>query len=154
MFIDYCLATDLGTVIQLLGADAPPYDVLANKWNNDPESIIIAIDNDEIIGTITLIHDPLYSFIYNLIVREDKRRQGVGTALVQEALYVLQQQGTYEVGAYIVHDNEPSKSLCRKLGWHEYGNSLVAMGYKLGKEGDGFYPEKIDKETLDMIKKF
>lgn len=125
-----CRRDEVAAVVGLLGKGAPSVESLAAKRTADPWSVLVATEDGRIVGTATFIHDPLYSFVFNLEVRKDRRRHGFGEALVREAMRLLALRGTSEIGAYVVWDNAASKALFRKLGWREYGSCLVAFGHK------------------------
>lgn len=135
-----CHLFDAEAVVALLGKDAPPVECVRSKscfpegnCSPDRASVLVAMDGARIVGTVAFTHDPMYSFIYNLSVKEEYRRHGIGTALVEEATKILEEKITHEIGAYILPENEASRALFRKLGWDEYPARPVPVGRKVGR---------------------
>ena len=60
------------------------------------------------------------AIIYDLYVRPDWRRRGVGTALLEEAMKIVRQEGATHVRISALADNEPALRLYKKLGFREY----------------------------------
>ena len=60
------------------------------------------------------------AIIYDLYVRPDWRRRGIGTALLEEAMKIVMQEGATHVRISVLADNEPALRLYKKLGFREY----------------------------------
>ncbi len=56
---------------------------IARFLGRNPETCFVALENDELIGTILAGNDGRRGFIYHTAVRADKRGQGIGRALVE-----------------------------------------------------------------------
>jgi ribosomal protein S18 acetylase RimI-like enzyme len=82
----------------------------------DLEALVLAVDNDEIIGTIIAGWNGWRSGLYRLAVREDKRSQGVGRLLVERALERFASLEVSRVDAMVLDDNETAHS-----AWASYG---------------------------------
>lgn len=60
----------------------------------------VAIINEEVIGTVTtIIYQHSFSWIGMLLVEPERRRQGIGTGLLDEALALLQNEETIKLDA-------------------------------------------------------
>ncbi|MEA3437110.1 MAG: GNAT family N-acetyltransferase [Thermodesulfobacteriota bacterium] len=81
-------------------------EILNRKTEHDPESIIIAKEDDEIVGSIFFVYDPWMSSIFRLCVRPEYRSQGIGSALMDKAEEILKDRGVETVGIYVEKDNE------------------------------------------------
>ena len=51
----------------------------------DPDALILAVDRDQIVGTVIAGWDGWRCHLYRLAVAPDRRRQGVGRALITAA---------------------------------------------------------------------
>jgi ribosomal protein S18 acetylase RimI-like enzyme len=91
-------------------------DAIRALIEKDPEALILAIDNDEIVGTIIAGWNGWRSGLYRLAVREDRRSQGIGRILVERAIERLISLGVKRVDAMVLNDNETAHS-----AWESYG---------------------------------
>lgn len=82
----------------------------------DPDALILAIENDEIIGTIIAGWNGWRCCLYRLAVREDKRKQGIGRLLVNQAEERFRSIGGTRIDAMILNANEPAHK-----AWASYG---------------------------------
>ena len=71
---------------------------------DDPGMQVLVAERGGLLGTVTLVIVPNltqgarpYALIENVVTREDVRGQGVGTALMREAITRAQAQGVYKV---------------------------------------------------------
>lgn len=91
-------------------------DAVKALVEKDPEALILAIDNDEIVGTVIAGWNGWRSGLYRLAVREDMRGQGIGRMLVERALERFRSLGVGRVDAMVLDDNETAHS-----AWASYG---------------------------------
>lgn len=82
----------------------------------DPEALILAIEDDEIIGTIIAGWNGWRCCLYRLAVREDKRKQGIGRLLVDQAEERFRSIGGTRIDAMILNENETAHK-----AWASYG---------------------------------
>lgn len=78
---------------------------LAALHLRDPEALILAVDGDEIVGSVIAGWDGWRSHLYRLAVRPSRRREGIGRALVtaaEERFHIL---GATRVDAMVLDDN-------------------------------------------------
>jgi ribosomal protein S18 acetylase RimI-like enzyme len=47
--------------------------------------MIVAVEDDKVVGTVFIIYDPWDSFVYHLGVHPNYQRRGIGSALMEEA---------------------------------------------------------------------
>ncbi len=88
----------------------------------DPEALILAVDNDKIIGTIIAGWNGWRSGLYRLAVREDMRSQGIGRLLVERALERLRDLGVGRVDAMVLDDNEQAHKAWEAFGFVRQDN--------------------------------
>jgi ribosomal protein S18 acetylase RimI-like enzyme len=91
-------------------------DAIRTLVEEDPQALILAVDNDEIIGTIIAGWNGWRSGLYRLAVREDRRSQGVGRLLIERALDRFISLGVNRVDAMVLDDNETAHT-----AWASYG---------------------------------
>lgn len=91
-------------------------DALHSLIERDPEALILAIENDEIVGTVIAGWNGWRCCLYRLAVREDKRKQGIGKLLVDQAIKRFKTLGGTRVDAMILDENETAHK-----AWASYG---------------------------------
>lgn len=107
--------------------------------NRNPATNFVAVDNDEIIGTILCGHDGRRGYIYHTVVEVGHRNQGIATNLIKAAVSALQQEGITRVCLNVMETNECGKSFWRKSGWEK-------------KDFLGFYSKSItDQENIPLF---
>lgn len=88
----------------------------------DPEALILAVENDEIVGTIIAGWNGWRSGLYRLAVREDMRSQGIGRLLVERALERLRDIGVVRVDAMVLDNNERAHRAWESFGFVRQDN--------------------------------
>ena len=107
--------------------DSEPH--LTYVIEKDPESIIVALRKERIIGTVS-ISDARIPLIFRLAVAEDERGKGLGTQLMNEAEARLKLRGHTEIGI-LVDDNDPELKEFYERQGYEQGNSYRWMSKEL-----------------------
>src|SRR3954454_10593188 len=79
---------------------------LATLRLRDPDALILAVDGDEIVGTVIAGWDGWRCHIYRLAGAPSPRRTGIGRALVQAAEDRFRVLGGTRVDAMVLDDNE------------------------------------------------
>lgn len=95
---------------------------LKKKIEYDPESIIIAEKDGELIGNVFFFEDGWAAHLFRLVVREDYRGKGVAQMLMQEAEKRLRERG---IKQQIMFVNEKSPHLIehyKKQGYNSIGS--------------------------------
>lgn len=91
-------------------------DALIGLIIRDPEALILAIEDNEIVGTVIAGWNGWRCCLYRLAVREDKRKQGIGKLLVGQAVQRFETFGGTRIDAMILDDNETAHE-----AWASYG---------------------------------
>ncbi|TAL43174.1 MAG: GNAT family N-acetyltransferase [Methylovulum sp.] len=68
-------------------------------------------------GAVMAGHDGRRGYLYHLAVAPEYRRQGVGRALVEQALAALHEQGISKCHVFVKHNSRTAASFWSKLGW-------------------------------------
>lgn len=85
-----------------------------------PDSYLVAVDGDRIVGVVLGSHDHRKGWINRLAVLPAYHRQGVATALVRACENALQSSGIEIIAAQVESDNDSSSALFEHLGFSEY----------------------------------
>jgi GNAT superfamily N-acetyltransferase len=117
---------DFDAVIALWNADADPARTILDEPGHlqrllaaAPRSLLVAIDGDELVGTIIAAWDGWRGNLYRLVVTADHRRQGVARQLVAGAEEKLRSEGCQRVTALV------------SLGLPEAPHFWPTAGYRL-----------------------
>jgi ribosomal protein S18 acetylase RimI-like enzyme len=90
---------------------------LASLHLRDPSALIVALDGDEIVGTIIAGWDGWRCHLYRLAVAPDRRRAGIGRALVTAAEDRFRALGGTRVDAMVLDDNEQAHRIWSAAGY-------------------------------------
>ncbi|MBI5412021.1 GNAT family N-acetyltransferase [Candidatus Peregrinibacteria bacterium] len=93
-------------------------EIFKKKIKHDPESIIVAADDDQLVGTVFIIYDPRNSFIYHLCVHSNHRGQGYAKELMNEAEKRLKARGVNRPTLFVEEENRQVVDFYRKRGWN------------------------------------
>jgi RimJ/RimL family protein N-acetyltransferase len=91
-----------------------------------PHAAVFVAENDEgIVGRLSIARDshPASYHVadFGLMVASGKRRQGIGTALIEEAIRWARGSGIHKLELHVFPHNEPAIALYEKLGFHREG---------------------------------
>jgi ribosomal protein S18 acetylase RimI-like enzyme len=98
---DYQFLIDLYKEGDLFEEEIDNENVIKQKIKRDPESIIVALKNNEIVGTVSIMEDGKFAFIFRLVVSVKERNQGIGTKLISEAEKILKKRGNLYVNIIV-----------------------------------------------------
>ena len=85
----------------------------------NPTSCFVWEELGEIIGVILAGHDGRRGYIYHAAVRETRRSEGIGTALLDSAMEALKAQGIRKAGMLVMADNQVGNAYWEKRGWEK-----------------------------------
>ena len=97
-------------------------EIIKSKINKYPESIILAEEDDHIIGVVFIVYDTWISFVLHLAVDSMHRKKGVGGILFQIAEQRLKAKGVHITAGFIDAQNKEVLEYCKKRGWFISGN--------------------------------
>lgn len=83
----------------------------------DPEALVLAEEDGEIVGTIIAGFDGWRANLYRLVVLPGARRRGVARALVSEAERRLKQRGAPRANALVVLDHPHAVGFWQSVGY-------------------------------------
>jgi ribosomal protein S18 acetylase RimI-like enzyme len=90
---------------------------LATLHLRDPGALIVALDGDEIVGTIIAGWDGWRCHLYRLAVAPGRRRAGIGRALVSAAEDRFRALGGTRADAMVLDDNEQAHGIWSRSGY-------------------------------------
>lgn len=133
---DYDDAKHRGPVIALwnevFGYEAPhnaPALVIDRKLAVGDGLFLVALEADQLVGTIMAGYDGHRGWIYLLAVHTDRRSQGIGAMLLQAAERRLEARGCVKVNLQIMRGNEAVAHFYRSQGYVE--EERISMGKRL-----------------------
>jgi ribosomal protein S18 acetylase RimI-like enzyme len=91
---------------------------LATLHLRDPDALILAVDGNEIVGTVIAGWDGWRCHLYRLAVDPARRRSGIGRALVTAAEERFRILGGSRADAMVLDDNQAAHRMWRACGFH------------------------------------
>lgn len=85
--------------------------------HRNPTSNFVAIEDDQIVGTILSGHDGRRGQIYHTCVNEAYRRRGIGEALVRQVISTLREEHITKVSLIALRNNSLGNDFWSSLGW-------------------------------------
>lgn len=127
------LVEAFGRLLPLLSSTAsPPSAIELEAIVGSPStSLLIARDEERIVGTLTLAVFPIptgvRAWIEDVVVDESARGRGVGEALTLEAVELARAAGARSVELTSRPTREAANRLYRRLGFEERETSLLRL---------------------------
>jgi ribosomal protein S18 acetylase RimI-like enzyme len=122
-------AQDLAEVLALWRSAAentnrPPDSAgaLASLHLRDPDALLLAVEEDRIVGTIIAGWDGWRCHLYRLAVAPDRRRAGIGRALIAAAEDRFRALGGTRVDAMVLDDNTGAHGVWQANGYTAQDN--------------------------------
>jgi ribosomal protein S18 acetylase RimI-like enzyme len=91
---------------------------IATVHLRDPDALILAVDGDEIVGTVIAGWDGWRCHLYRLAVSPGRRREGIARALITAAEERFRILGGTRVDAMVLDDNEQAHLIWIACGYH------------------------------------
>ncbi|MBI3486156.1 hypothetical protein HY025_04425 [Candidatus Daviesbacteria bacterium] len=106
---------------------------LANKIQRDPGSILVAVENKEIIGSVSIIEDGRIAFIFRLVAFPDK--EYILVDLIKAAKKELSKRKFKEAHVFVLEEDLTRQKL------------YLGLGFKKGKVYQWMYIEKLNGKS-------
>ena len=91
---------------------------LASMVKANPESILVAVDQDKIVGNIFVIpYGANISFLFRLAVKKEYRHQGIATQILGYVEDLVHKKGVVELCLFADETNKDLQSFYKKRGW-------------------------------------
>lgn len=99
--------------------DADSRDGISKYLIRNPALSFIALNEDEIIGTIMAGHDGKRGYIQHLAVSSNYRKKGVATKLCDLCIKALKKEGIVKSHIFILKNNEIASTYWKNQGWEK-----------------------------------
>ena len=83
----------------------------------NPNTSFVAVEDDEIIGTVMAGHDGYRGYVHHTCVSDNFRRKGIGTLLVDAAVDALKNEDINKVFLVVFKTNENGNAFWEKQGF-------------------------------------
>lgn len=108
---------------------------IRRKLTVQPELFLVAVDGDDLVGTVMAGYDGHRGWLYYLASAETHRGRGIGRALVAEAEGLLEALGCPKVQLMVRPDNAAARGFYEALGYEPF--DTWATGRRLIVDGPG-----------------
>ena len=85
--------------------------------DRNPGFSVVAVDGDDIIGSILCGHDGRRGCFYHVCVHEDYRNRGIGRAMAGACMRALQEEHINKVSLIAFKSNELGNHFWKGAGW-------------------------------------
>lgn len=83
----------------------------------DPDALLLALDGPDLVGTVIAGFDGWRCHLYRLAVAPDRRRQGIGTMLLEAAHRRFESLGGRRADAMVLERNETGRHAWSAAGY-------------------------------------
>jgi ribosomal protein S18 acetylase RimI-like enzyme len=115
---DYTAVIELWNSCEEVRANETP-DELARILERNPSLCLVARVGGALAGAILCCHDGRRGYLYHLGVRQEFRRHGIATALVDQCLAKLASLGIRRSTIFLIRSNKGGEAFWRRHGWFE-----------------------------------
>ncbi len=109
-------------------ANDPQLDIQRKK-RIQPELFLVAVDGDQIIGTVMAGYEGHRGWVNYLAVSPERQKSGLGKALMAKAEQLLKALGCPKVNLQVRTTNAEARAFYEKIGFHE--DTVVSFGKRL-----------------------
>jgi N-acetylglutamate synthase len=95
---------------------------LKRKIQRDPESILVAMEEDKIVGCVFIVEDGWNGFIWRLCVKKSYHKKSIGSMLMQKAEEIIKKRGIKEASLFIDPKNDSLKNWYQKQNYVKGSN--------------------------------
>lgn len=106
-----------------------PNLVIDKKLDLDDGLFFVAVDNQDVVGTVMAGYDGHRGWIYAMAVSSDYRKQGLGSKLLSFAEAKLAERGCMKINLQIMDDNEAVEKFYFSNGYQT--EKRISMGKQL-----------------------
>ncbi len=90
---------------------------IAKYLKRNPSTCFVAEEDGRIAGVILAGHDGRRGFIHHMAVAEDRRRQGLASALTEHALAALKAEGIHKAALLVFNRNAAGNAFWESMGF-------------------------------------
>jgi ribosomal protein S18 acetylase RimI-like enzyme len=92
-------------------------DAVEAQLARDPDALMLAVDDGQIVGTVIAGWDGWRAHLYRLAVAPDRRGEGIGRRLIDAAEVRFRALGAGRVDAMVLDDNDRAWPVWRAAGY-------------------------------------
>ena len=85
----------------------------------NPNTSVVAIEDDKIVGAILCGHDGRRGCLYHVCVDPDYRLRGIGQAMVVKCMQALKEEQISKVSLIAFSENDIGNAFWHTIGWTE-----------------------------------
>jgi len=111
----HALWSTAGPGVHLGPSDAP--EEIAKKVYREADLFLVAESRGQIVGTVMGGFDGRRGLIYHLVVSQEMRRSGIGSALMSVLEERLQEKGCLRAYLLVTKDNPDALHFYETIGW-------------------------------------
>lgn len=94
-------------------------DGIEKFLKRNPSTNFVAVEDDEIIGSILCGHDGRRAYVYHAVVDKKHRGRGIGKKMVDAVVSALKQEGMNKAALVVFGNNEIGNGFWSSLGWEQ-----------------------------------
>ena len=121
---------DLWIAAELVVPQNNPDRDIQTKLDHSPDLLLVAMNSDELIGSIMLGYEGHRGWLNYLAVDPGHRGQGVGSRLVEAAIKKLTGLGCQKVNLQVRTSNAAAIKFYENLGFTQ--DNVVSLGLRIG----------------------
>lgn len=106
-----------------------PHKDIRRKRGVRPDQFLVGLISDEIVATAMVGYDGHRGWIYYLAVSPDHQRQGLGSAIMDEAERLLRAEGCPKINLQVRTSNTEVIDFYRSIGFTE--DAVLSFGKRL-----------------------
>jgi ribosomal protein S18 acetylase RimI-like enzyme len=116
---DYSSVIAIYKESDLFEAEWDTEELITAKIERDPGSILVALINNHIVGTVYILEDGRFGFVFRLAVTAAEQGTGIGTKLLTEAERILKKRGIKIVNIIVNEKHENLQKYYEKLNYNK-----------------------------------
>ena len=102
---------------------------ISKKLDRDPDLFLLAVESDQVIGTVIGGYDGRRGLIYHLAVDQSHRRRGIGRLLMTEIERRLVAKGCLRCYLLVKDDAREVIEFYREQGWDTFGTTVLGKTF-------------------------
>ena len=83
----------------------------------NPTTSVVAIENNEVVGSILCGYDGRYGYMYHVCVKEELRRKGIGKQMVVFCMRALKAMNINKIALIAFISNDAGNAFWHQMGW-------------------------------------
>ena len=91
---------------EIVLSDTDEKEPMLRFLSRNPNLSLVAETDGEVVGAVLCSHDGRRGYLHHLAVDKRCRRQGIGSALVQQCLSLLHREGIVKCNIFVLEHNE------------------------------------------------